>query len=124
MPAPKGNKYNEKWILDEAVELFENLLVYLKENDEIVYINDLVIKYDLSRDTFYYLLDKFKDLHKLKAEIDFILENRIVNNGLSNKSNSTFSIFFLKNKYGWKDKQEVEQNISGLNIYLPKKDGN
>ena len=36
-------------------------------------------------------------------------------NALSNKTNSTFTIFNLKNNFNWKDKTEVETNKEQLN---------
>lgn len=52
------------------------------------------------KDEFYYTI---KDL-KSRCE-EWVEEN-----GLMGKSNATFSIFNLKNNYGWKDK--VEQELS------------
>lgn len=48
--------------------------------------------------------DEFFDtIKKAKAEIEQQLEE----NALMNRANSTFTIFNLKNNYGWKDNVEV-----------------
>jgi len=76
-------------------------------------ITGLAAYLDTSRETLcdYQDKDKFSDTIKgAKDRIEFAYEKR----GL--KVGNAFDIFRLKNM-GWKDKQEVEQNISGnLNI--------
>jgi len=52
---------------------------------------------------------KFSEAYKKAKQIQ---ENRTIQGAMSNTLNSTFSIFFLKNCHGYKDK--VEQEISGL----------
>jgi hypothetical protein len=51
---------------------------------------------------------QFSDAYKKVKDIQ---EVNIVQGALSGKYNPTFSIFFMKNNLGWKDK--VEQEISG-----------
>ena len=40
------------------------------------------------------------------------VEQQLEENALSGKANATFTIFNLKNNYGWVDKQEVENSSS------------
>jgi hypothetical protein len=44
--------------------------------------------------------------------IESMLENRLVTGALQNKINNTMAIFLLKNKYGYKDNKQVDQNIT------------
>lgn len=41
------------------------------------------------------------------------VEEFIERGALNNKLNATFSIFALKNRFGWKDRHEVETKLSG-----------
>jgi hypothetical protein len=41
------------------------------------------------------------------------VEQQLEENALMGKANSTFTIFNLKNNYGWKDNIEVEANTQG-----------
>lgn len=55
------------------------------------------------------------------------VEQQLEENALMNKTNATFTIFNLKNNYGWSDKQEIESiNTNRYNIIndLPKDDNN
>ena len=53
-----------------------------------------------------------------------IVETQLEENALSGRSNPTFTIFNLKNNYGWKDQQEIkttsEVNISPLESAMDK----
>jgi hypothetical protein len=51
----------------------------------------------------------FPTIKKAKQKIERQLEE----NALMGKANSTFTIFNLKNNYGWKDNIEVEANTQG-----------
>ena len=44
--------------------------------------------------------------------IESMLENRLVTGALQNKVNTTMAIFLLKNRYGYKDNKQVDQNIT------------
>jgi len=51
----------------------------------------------------------FPTIKKAKQKVERQLEE----NALMGKANSTFTIFNLKNNYGWKDNIEVEANTQG-----------
>ena len=44
--------------------------------------------------------------------IESMLENRLVTGALQNKVNTTMAIFLLKNRFGYKDNKQVDQNIT------------
>ena len=50
---------------------------------------------------FYILLSNPKD--KIQRQLE--------ENALKGKSNAQFTIFNLKNNYGWNDRQEIEANV-------------
>ena len=58
------------------------------------------------RDLFFTLIKDAKD--KVQKQLE--------ENALSNKSNATFTIFNLKNNYGWTDEQKVETKIQSNGI--------
>lgn len=77
-----------------------------KENQELPNIAGFCVFRDINRDTFYAQEGYYSDTFK---KIQDILEDATLNA----KINDTFKIFYLKNKFGYKDKQEninVETN--------------
>lgn len=65
----------------------------------------------------------FPTIKKAKQRVEQQLEE----NALSGKANATFTIFNLKNNYGWKDNIEFEGNTQGkvtIVNSLPKDDEN
>lgn len=68
------------------------------------------------RDSFFALIKGAKD--RVQAQLE--------ENALNGKGNATFTIFNLKNNYGWKDKQEIESTENKITIVntLPKDNEN
>lgn len=108
--APKGNqnakKYKNKKQLEELInKYFEDCdnkvkpytmsgLAYALGIDRITLIN-------YSKDElFFTLIKNAKD--RVQAQLE--------ENALMGKGNATFTIFNLKNNYGWVDKQEISQS--------------
>ena len=54
--------------------------------------------------------DFFPTIKKAREKIEQQLEE----NALMGKTNSTFTIFNLKNNYGWKDQVEVKEESNGI----------
>ncbi len=52
----------------------------------------------------------FPTIKKAKEKVEQQLEE----NALMGKANSTFTIFNLKNNYGWKDQVEVKEESNGI----------
>ena len=65
----------------------------------------------INPDTFYNYLsqDEYSDT---KKRIDAILLDKTIQDAMKAK-NPAFLIFYMKNKFGWRDKQEIDTNISG-----------
>ena len=106
-------KYSEEFVLQEL----KSLLDILKANPDIIYIWELFEHKDYTRQRFsewttmYY--PNNKEIVWLSDTIKGILESRAVKWAMTNKLNSTMTIFHLKNNYDWKDKSEVDNNNKG-----------
>lgn len=92
------------------------------ENCFINYLGDCEIKQklpniagfcvyaDINRDTFYEQNNYYSDTFK---KIQDILEDYTINA----KINDTFKIFYMKNKFGYKDRTELDSNVNAnINI--------
>ena len=114
MAAPEGNKYNEQYTLEIALDLFERAKDLLIENLDIITETALMVKckYDLSLpiSTYQYLRsEKFpEELGDIKKEIESILESRVM---VSKAMYPGIAAMTLKNKHRWKDQQDINQNI-------------
>lgn len=80
-------------------DTFTKYINKCKEKEELPNIAGFCVFCDIHRDTFYAQEEYYSDTFK---KIQDILENATINA----KINDTFKIFYLKNKFGYKDKQE------------------
>lgn len=66
---------------------------------------------DIHKDTYYNYKENFytDDIKRIET----ILEDEVIN---SRAASDTMKIFYLKNKFGYKDKQEVESHNKNENI--------
>ena len=119
MAAPKGNKYNEKWTKPKVEKLLKEAVVIAKD---CVNLTDVANQLNISPKSFEYILTKFKDLGHYKKEILGQIENSIVKKAITNEYNSTFAIFLLKAKFGYKDKQIIEQSQTVRNVEVTEED--
>lgn len=106
--AKRGNTNALKYKNEK--ELKKGIESYFRECDEKekpYTVSGLAYSLDIDRQTLinYEERDSFSSLiKKAKAKIQAQLEE----NALIGKGNPTFTIFNLKNNYGWKDKTEME----------------
>ena len=61
---------------------------------------------NINRDTFYAQKDYYSDTFN---KINYELENEAIN---TNYVSDTMKIFYMKNKCGYRDKQEIESNVN------------
>lgn len=113
--APKGNKNREKYTKAVVLDLFEKALAILISNTTIITETELMVKckYALSvpMSSYQYLInEKFKvELGDIKKEINSILESRVMK---SKDMYPGIAAMTLKNKHGWKDQQNIKQEIT------------
>jgi hypothetical protein len=126
----KPTKYTQKFVEKEL----KDMLVEIKNNEDIIYKGQLFDNRDYSYQRFSEWANKFKRNNKISdtiKRIDKILETRVNVGGLRSKLNATMVIFNLKNNYGWEDTRKMDvtglsglfQEISQENESLVKNDG-
>ncbi len=106
----QGKEYTLEFIQLELT----SLLSALKADTEIVYIWELFLDKDYSRQRYSEWVEKYKEDDCVRTTSDTIkgiLETRAIKWAMTNKLNPTATIFHLKNNYKWVDKQEIDQNI-------------
>ena len=119
----KGNKNAEKWQESDVIALFTELCEYAKVNECYLLIHALDTKITLSQ--YEYLRVKFKDnatVSELIKNILEICESNLTKAMLTGKIKETASIFLLKAKYGYIDKQVTEIEHKGsihINLTMP-----
>lgn len=88
---------------------FENTFVqYLESCSEKEYLPNIAgfcVYANINRDTFYAQDDYYSDTFK---RINDMLEDKTIN---SKNVNDTFKIFYMKNKFGYKDRQEIDADV-------------
>jgi hypothetical protein len=112
-----GNKNAEKWDFETVKDMLVSMLDTAK-NQDIAFIGSLLVKYDLSKQQWDYLKDKFTGKEKetvsdFVRKIEEVTETNLVNGAMTGKNKETMSIFLLKCKYGYQDKQVIEHDHKG-----------
>lgn len=112
----RPNKFKSVEEMEQAIEEYFN---YCDENGKPYTISGLAYALDTNRQTLldYQEKDEFSDtIKRAKAKIERFVEERLFVG-----SNTAGVIFNLKNNYNWKDKQEIDAEVSStvnINIEL------
>ena len=117
MAAPKGNKNAEKWTEKTVLKILDAMYGEAIGGG-IYHINALIEAHNLYPEIWSVWTNKFKDnkiVFQAIKKVEGILEKTIVTDAIKGETNATMSIFLLKNKYGYKDKQEVE-NTGNMSV--------
>lgn len=111
MAGGRPKLYNDVNKLEKDIDAYFKMC---DKKDKPYTMSGLALALDMSRQSLinYSKEEKFFDtIKKAKQKVEAQLEE----NALSNKTNSVFTIFNLKNNFNWKDKMEVEANKEQLN---------
>ena len=106
---------------EEIIPLIDNYFKICDFDSKPYTITGLCLALKMCRDTLceYEKIEEFSDTIK---EAKQKVENWVEVNALINKANPTFAIFNLKNNFGWKDKQEIEEKVIKEVIYIDKEE--
>ena len=85
---------------EDFIEKFKEYIENCKEEENLPNIAGFCVYCNINRDTFYAQEEYYSDTYK---KVNDILEDATIN---SKNINDTFKIFYMKNKFGYKDKQE------------------
>lgn len=105
-------RFDSPELLQDKIDEYFN---YCDDNNKPYTVSGLALFLDTNRQTLVNYEKEagyeafFDTIKKAKARIENYLEEGM----LSGKVNVVAGIFNAKNNYGWKDKQEIETNISG-----------
>lgn len=103
-PEGRPTKYKE--------DFPEQIISYFLMQDEFPTFAGFATKCNCTMECLHEWQRRYPEFSEAYKKAKQIQENRTIQGAMSNTLNSTFSIFFLKNCHGYKDK--VENEISGL----------
>lgn len=112
MAAPLGNKYNEKYTLEKELPIFKGILEEAKKG-KYLSIQEAVMHSPYGRRDFYYICERFKDLHSIKEDINDTIIANVNRKALEGDYNPTASIWRMK-QLGERDKTEVTSTVTNL----------
>lgn len=116
MPAHKGNKYAQKWELEELEVLFINALEYAEGNKDCLSLADAINHIDIPYSTYDYQAEKYDVLGRIKKDTMTAITRRINKKALQGDFQPTASIWRMK-QLGEKDRSEVMQ--TNVNVTPP-----
>jgi hypothetical protein len=106
----KPKIYTEEFVAEKVSEALE----IIANDITIIFVGQLAEKTDwFYRQLWSEWRNDFADSARISEtikKVDSIIESRNVAGGINSKLNPTMVIFNLKNNYGWKDQQHIEQN--------------
>ncbi len=140
-----GNTFNLKWTLNEIeknVKLIRDYIFEDTKGKKCMFIGEAIAevsiknKLNLYRKLWYHWQDVLKTSIGCKSEdesdetkdhraivlntienIDNVIESRLVSGGIKGQTNSTITVFVLKNsKRGWNDQQNVDLTSGGEKV--------
>lgn len=115
MAAEQGNKYAQKYELDEAIDLFIIGLEYAESNEECLSLADAIKQTTIPYSTYDYLAEKHDVLGHIKNDTKTEVTRRINKEALKGNFNATSSIWRMK-QLGEKDVSEVKNTNVDLNL--------
>lgn len=111
-----GNDYAMKYKDEESLK--KGIDAYFKKcdkNKDPYTMTGLALTLGIDRSTLVRYSDR-EMFATLIKDAKRKVENQMEQNALKGKANSVFTIFSLKNNYGWTDEQKVEAKVQGEGI--------
>lgn len=90
----------------EFKDKFDEYIDYCIKNERLANIAGFCVFTDITRETFYNQEQYYFDTYK---KIQNLLEDYTINA----KINDTFKIFYMKNKFNYRDRTELDSQVSG-----------
>ena len=101
-----GKGYPRKFATaDDFVNKAKEYIIYCIDKDRLPNIAGFAVYCDMNVDTYYAQKDYYSEAYK---EVETMLEDAVING----KANDTMKIFYMKNKFNYRDKQEIESNVN------------
>ena len=101
----EGRGYPRKFKTEkEFEEKFKEYIKYCKKNKLLANVAGFSVYMDMNQDTFYAQKEYYSETFK---KVNTILEDFTIN---SKDVNDTFKIFYMKNKFNYKDRQDLEHH--------------
>lgn len=115
----RPSKYDPKYI--EEMRAFFNRDYTQKKHGkteacDFPSIARFAVNIGVNKTTIYEWAKNHPEFSNALKECQEIQEDIIVNNSLKGTYNGSFAQFLLKNNYGYRDKQEVEQTVQEIKI--------
>jgi hypothetical protein len=118
----QGNDNAEVWDVENTLNVINDINHELTHNENEYTLSGALLAVGLYADWWSDMKNKFSNeesvIRAIKRTESFI-EKRIVNNTMTGDAKSaTFSIFLLKNKFGYVDKQETDNvhKVTGIDL--------
>jgi hypothetical protein len=93
---------------EDFEQKFANYLAVCEVNKNLPNIAGFCVYARINRDTFYAQKELYSDTFK---RINDMLEDAAIN---CKAINDTFKIFYMKNKFDYKDRQDIDANIDSV----------
>ena len=115
-----NNKYKTEYCRLLAAHYADKLLQPFKKNEYPVLPSLVRFAVEIGEypTTVMRWTEQFPEFRKVHEDCKYIQERLIAEAALTRRYDTTFSIFYLKNKHGWVDKQDIRLQADNLQLNL------